>query len=385
MSRLKELLGDRLCIVFALDHYNPLGQIRSLGEAGVNPIFIAVNHRFDLGAKSKYVSKLHKVNSVEEGYDLLLHEYGHFSGEKRPLLFTSDDRTEGYLDERYDDLKDRFVFFNAGRTGRVTEYMDKKRILECAKRHGLNVLDTIVVERGEIPCEGGDFCYPIITKSISPNSGGWKSDVHICRSREELEIAYESIQSPTVLIQQYIEKKNEYCLDGFCACHGEVMFTSIESKYNYLIPGYYSPYMTVSNFTDEKIKKSLEGMMSEIGFEGIYSIEFLIDQNDNYWFSEINFRNSTWSYASTVAGMPLPVLWAETMLTGELPKDAYREIPNGFTAMVEPIDYSKRVKEGKTTAAQWLFDFKRCECPFYYSKDDSEPFFEMLSHWKELG
>ena len=232
---------------------------------------------------------------------------------------------------------------------------------------------------------GGGIEYPVITKSISPNQGGWKSDVHICRTQEELEEALAKIKSNRVLIQKYIEKKNEYCLDGICADHGRIMFSAIESKYNYLIPGYYSPYMTVANFKNREMKKSLEGMMAEIGFEGIYSIEFLIDQEDNYWFSEINFRNSTWSYAATVAGMPLPVLWAEAMLTGKLPEGAYKDIPDGFTAMVEPIDYSKRVKGGKTTAAQWLYDFKRCECPFYYSKDDPEPFMEMLSHWEELG
>ena len=112
---------------------------------------------------------------------------------------------------------------------------------------------------------------------------------------------------------------------------------------------------------------------------------FLIDQDDNYWFCEINFRNSTWSYAATIAGMPLPVLWAESMLTGKLPENAYKEVAEGFTAMVEPIDYSKRVKEGRASAAQWLYDFKRCECPFYYSKEDPVPFMEMLSHWDELG
>lgn len=381
MSNLKELLGNRLCIVFALDHYNPLGQIRSLGEEGINPVFIAVDHRFALGAKSKYLSKLHKVKTVEEGYRVLIDNYGMYRGDWRPLLFTSDDRTEGYLDERYDELRDRFVFFNAGKAGRVTEFMDKNKILECAKRHGLKVLDSIAVMRGEIP---SGLEYPIITKSISPNVGGWKSDVHICQNQLELKEAYSTIQAPTVLIQKYIEKKNEYCLDGFCANHGRIMFTAIESRYNYLIPGYYSPYMTVSNFKNVEMKKSLEGIMEEIGYDGIYSIEFLIDKDDNYWFSEINFRNSTWSYAATVAGMPLPVLWAKTMLTGRL-EDVYMEIPNGFTAMVEPIDYAKRVKGGKISAAEWLFDFKRCECPFYYSKNDPEPFYEMLSHWDELG
>ena len=155
MSRLLNLIGNRLCIVFALDHYNPLGQIRSLGEAGIKPVFIAVDHRFDLGAKSKYVSKLHKVKTVEDGYKVLLEEYGNFRDEERPLLFTSDDRTEGYLDERYDELKDRFLFFNAGEAGRVTQYMDKNLILECAIRHGLKVLNTVVIDKTQNLAGGG--------------------------------------------------------------------------------------------------------------------------------------------------------------------------------------------------------------------------------------
>lgn len=382
MTKLTELMGGRLCIVFALDHYNPLGLIRSLGEAGVRPVFIAVEHRLDLGAKSRYLSRLHKVKTVEEGYKILLEEYGHFSKDERPLLFTSDDRTEGYLDEHYDELKDRFVFFHAGQTGRVSVFMDKYRILECARKHGLKVLDSIVVKRGVVP---DGLVYPVITKSISPNVGGWKSDVHICHNSQELQKAYKTIAAPEVLLQRFIEKKNEYCLDGFCGEQGTNMFVATASRYNYLLPGYYSPYMTVSNFKEEELKPCLENMMAEIGFQGIYEIEFLIDQDDHYWFSEINFRNSTWSYAATAAGMPLPVLWAETVLTGKLPENCYKEIPEGFTAMVEPIDYAKRVKTGRSTAAQWLYDFKRCECPFYYNKDDPEPFMEMLSHWDELG
>lgn len=368
-------------IVFALDHYNPLGVIRSLGENGISPVFIAVKHRVDLGAKSKYLSKCHKVNSIEEGYKLLLEEYGN-EDDNLPFLITCDDRTTGYLDDHYEELKDKFIFFNAGETGRIQQFMDKNVILQLAKKHGLKILETYAVKRGEIP---ENLEYPIITKSISPNVGGWKSDVHICHSADELSQAYEKIEAPEVLIQKYIEKKNEYCLDGYCAKNGEVMFHAIASKYNYLIPGYYSPYMTLSELKDEEMKKSLEGMMKEIGFEGIYSIEFLIDQDDNYYFSEINFRNSTWSYASTKAGMPLPVLWAESMLEGAIDEEKYCSIPANFTAMVEPVDYAKRVETGKISLAEWLVDFKETNCGFYYSADDTEPFKEVVKYWKELG
>lgn len=48
-------------------------------------------------------------------------------------------------------------------------------------------------------------------------------------------------------------------------------------------------------------------MFSEIGFEGIFEVEFMGDADGKLWFLEINFRNSTWSLASMKAGMPLPI------------------------------------------------------------------------------
>ena len=62
-------INGHLCIVFALEHYNPLGQIRSFGSMGVNPIYISVKRRYEVATFSKYISKLHRVDSVEDGYE----------------------------------------------------------------------------------------------------------------------------------------------------------------------------------------------------------------------------------------------------------------------------------------------------------------------------
>ena len=369
-------------IIFAMDHYNPLGLVRSFGEEGIHSIVVAQKSRTDISRYSKYTKEYIAVDTTQEGYDWLLSRYQETEFEKRPFLLTCDDRTIEFLDNRYDEWKNRFIGFSGGHKGVITKYMDKYVILEAAKRHGLKILDTITVDKGEIP---ENIEYPIITKSISPVVGGWKSDVFICYSANELREAYEKIRAPKVIIQKYIEKKNEYCLDGFCAKNGEIMFTSIETTYNYLIKGYYSPYMTVKNFNKPELKKPLEDLMREIGFEGIYSIEFLIDQDDQMYFSEINFRNSTWSYASTCAGMNLPILWAEAMLSSEAPVNAIRDIPDGFMAMVEPIDYAKRVKTGQITEGEWLKDFKEAKCGYYYSADDPEPFYECVKKWDYLG
>lgn len=375
---------DHLCIVMAIEHYNPLGQIRSLGEAGVRPVYIAIKGKAKIASLSKYISKCHEVDTVEEGYHLLMKEYGEVATRTglKPFVFSSDDKGVGFLDLHYDELKDKFICFNAGKQGRINEFMDKHNILELAKKHGLNVLEARVCKRGEIP-EG--VKYPIITKSISPNVGGWKSDVHICYSEQELKQAYEMIEAPTVLVQKYIEKQNEYCMEGFAANQGKDVLIAIVSTYDYLLPDYYSPYMTVRSMENEQIRKALKGMFAEIGFEGVFEVEFLIDQDGTYYFGEINFRNSTWSYAATVAGMPLPVLWAETQEQGYMREDVRVSIRESFKAMVEPVDYAKRVKTGKINLAEWMGDFKESKCCYYYNAKDMEPWHMCVKNWEKLG
>lgn len=87
---------EREFIVLCGEHYNPLGIIRSLGEAGIKPIAIVKKNEFQLTSKSKYIKKLHFVNSIEEGFNLLLETY---ANEKcPPYVYTADDKTMTHID-----------------------------------------------------------------------------------------------------------------------------------------------------------------------------------------------------------------------------------------------------------------------------------------------
>ena len=365
-------------IVFAIEHYNPLGVIRSLGEKGEFPIYIAEKGKTQLASKSRYLSKCHYVDTVEEGYNLLLSEYG--NEKLKPYLIMTDDHTIGYLDDRYEEWKDKFVSFNAGCNGGINKYIDKGEILWLAKKCGLDVADTVVVKHGDIP---QNLQFPIITKSISPNVGGWKADVFICYCREELEEAYKKIKAPRLLLQKYIEKKNELEYYGFAINHGNDVFISIGVDFLYLIPGYYSPYMNVFIPPYPDIQEKISAMIREIGFEGIFSCEFVRDADDNLFFLEINFRNATWSYASTCAGMNLPYLWAESMDKGAIQEKAKVEFET-FQAMVEPIDFGKRVDTGKASIAEWAEDFRNAKCTYYYNHDDIQPYRVLYHEWEKL-
>lgn len=105
--------------------------------------------------------------------------------------------------------------------------------------------------------------------------------------------------------------------------------------------------MIIKNFDNKELEKKLNKIFECIKFEGICEVEFLVDKNDELYFLEVNLRNSTWGYSSTVAGMNLPILWSEAMLSHKLPKDKLKKF-KPFKAMAEDTDYYDRVKTKKS-------------------------------------
>lgn len=367
---------SHLFIVFGSEHYNPLGVIRSLGETGIMPIAIIVKESVKLASKSRYISTLYIVDTYEDGYQLLIDRYGDHDFSDRPFIITCDDKITSYLDKHYNDIKNKFYFINAGEQGRITFYMDKENINNLARKHGFNVAETYVVNRGEIP---EDIVYPVITKSISSTCGGWKDDVFVCENKKELEIAYSKIKSEVVLLQKYIEKQNELCIDGFSINQGKDFTITIAATYDYILPDRYSTLMTLTNLHDKDLWNRIGGLIKEIGYEGIFCIEFLVGQDGQLYFLEVNLRNSGWSYASTCAGMNMPYLWAVSMLKGEIPQDAYKKIPDHFKAIVELADFKTRVMGKHISLGKWIKELKSCQCYFYYNKNDKAPFWSSIT------
>lgn len=375
--------NGHLCIVFALEHYNPLNMIRALGENGINPVYISVKRRYEVATFSKYISKLHRVNTVEEGYKLLFDEYGTLAEQtgKKPYIVFSDDKSVGYFDEHYEEWKDKFITYNAGSNNRINAFMDKYEIQQLAKKHGFNVLDSYVISKEDALPEG--LWYPIITKDISPNSGSWKADVFICQNENELQEAIKKIESPLIMIQHFVDKQNELALEGYTINQGKDMHIVTEMTWKYLIQGYYSPYHDVKMFENKDMEAKLQAMFEEIGFEGVFEVEFLIDKDGTLYFMETNFRASAWNPTGKTVGMPLPYLWIKGMENGKIdPQDRKEFEP--FTSMSEVIDYAKRVEGGMCSFAEWLRDFKDAKCVYIYDKEDRGPWDEVIRNWENF-
>ena len=171
-------------ITFSEDHYNPLGVLRSLGEMGLQPIAILIAEKPCLVNHCKYIHKLHVVNNREEGLKILLSMYG--NEEFKPFLFCSDDKTTSFLDAHYDELIDKFYFYNAGEKGRITWLQNKDNITSIGTDAGLDVPKKEIVETGILP---KSLNYPIITKVLATTMGAWKGNAYVSENEDELKNA----------------------------------------------------------------------------------------------------------------------------------------------------------------------------------------------------
>lgn len=358
-------------IVIGADNYNTCGIIRSLGEAKLGFEAIIVKSKHVMASKSKYLKGKNVVicETAEDVVTILLQKKKKLSD--KAFLVVEGDHITGCLDLAYDLLIDSYIWNNCGEQGKLTKYLDKYTQVTIAKQCGINVLNSVVVETGgEIP---DNIDYPIITKAITSEIESWKSEVFICNNEAELREACKKIKSSKIMLQKYVNKTNEVTFDGFSIDNGKQQFIAIKSKYKYLLPDRYSYYLTAENCNDPVIEKQICDFMTLAGYEGIYCFEFIVDETGKLYFLESNFRNSGWSYAATCAGMPLPVLWIESMKTMRIDPNYRVEIPNDFTFMNDFADFRTRVLGHMTSIFSWIKEFISCNCKLDIGRKDPMP------------
>lgn len=359
------------CIVFCEDHFNPLGLCRSLGEAGLEPIVVIFGSKPYIIGRCKYVKRLYRLGSIEEAYNYIVKEFG--NEKYKPFLFTTADNTTEFLDMHYDEIVDKFYFNNGGRQGVLSYYMNKENICNVAEKCGIPKPKGVVVKRGEFP---KGLKYPVITKVTKSTLGAWKDDVYCCDTEEELQDAYKNIKADEVLVQEFIDKKNELCVDGISINGGEEVWFPFTSEYIRFLKKSYGEYMWIKPYTNEDVRKKIQNILKECHFSGIFSLECLIDKKDDLYFLEVNFRNSTWSYAYTWAGLNLPYQWMKSTLEGHIDYDSAKVRMEPFKAMTEPSDFiNSVVREHQVSLWQWIKDVKGCQVHYYYNKKDKMPLF----------
>lgn len=87
----------------------------------------------------------------------------------------------------------------------------------------------------------------------------------------------------------------------------------------------------------------------------------------------MNLRNSGWSYASTVAGMPLPILWAKSMINKNIDPSDIKPIKDEFVFIDDINDFKARVVGKRISFIKWVKEYSEADCKLTLGRNDLKP------------
>lgn len=218
---------NRKYVIFGGDGINPLGVIRSLGQEGIKTDVIRLRDSAHLASvdTSMYTGKSYLVETSDDVLQTLLDHYG--NEKQKTVLFFTDEGHSEICDNLYEQLKEKFIFYNAGKNGGVNHLNDKEVQCQLAQACGIRTPKYEVLKVGQLPTQ---VPYPVITKTLTSTEGRWKKDMIICHNEEELKTAYQEIEAERIMVEEYFDAPNEFDLKGFSINGGEQIYFTYQKR-----------------------------------------------------------------------------------------------------------------------------------------------------------
>lgn len=350
-------------------HHNTLGVIRALGERGIDfELIIYGSPSKHYVTSSRYV---HNYKAFKEPQDII--EYltnRDIASSKKSVIISCADIITEVLNKNHSILYDRYIYPGFNTPEQVDTLLDKSAMCTMAKKHGINSPAIWA-----LPADIKSVKYPCITKSYISSHGG-KESVLIINTIEQLK-AFVSKQSCTLFAQELVQKKEEIQLIGVSLRGGEEIIIPGMTKIIRSQPNTntgFLEYGPIDCFYQEIVNKSRE-LLTDYGYSGLFSIEFIRDCNDRIYFLEINFRNDGNAWCVTRAGINLPVIWIKACYNEDYTDEI--NVPNRILMMPEFQDI-KLLLQRKVSLFRWLKDWKQTSYFMEYDKQDKRPFFRYI-------
>lgn len=358
-------------IILGVNHQSTLGFVRCFGEAGIKPICVLYGVTDGLVFSSKYPSVVHWEPSPEACLNYIETHFSNLT--PKPFLFGSNDESASVINKRYNRLKKIFYVESAkDQEGEIVRLMDKWEIYREARVHGLKVEQTILLNKGaRIP---SDMDYPIFTKSIRTIDGG-KADEKICYNQDDLADFLKQCHSNTIMAQKFIEKKEEFNYFGY-ACNGMV-YIPYENHRPRSVAGALSGYHVFIPVVKNELYDKVESLMLSTGYNGLFTVEFLIDKNDNYYFMEVNFRHDGATYLLKPA-INIPLEYCRRVLGISCADN--RKLKKRIIGLREQVDYAQSVRTGKMSLTKWVYEFITADSRILFNLRDIGPVWYMIKN-----
>lgn len=362
-------------IVLGTNHYNTLGLIWSLGEAGHEVILLLYDTKNIFVNKSKYITKTIIIREGDNVVELIKHIASEM--DEKPIVFVSNDADATLLNAHYKELSD-YCFFEGGRPdGSINQYRDKDTGENLAFKCGFTIPKTATINNPD-EINSISLKYPIVVKANNSIHGG-KSAMHKCANKQEAEQFLQGLPNDyyPLQVQQFIEKEYEIMLLGSSLYGGKKLMCRVANKKirHYPNPmglGSYSESVDVKQYDDlQYLASKIALYMREIEYTGNFSAEFLYSKGE-YYFLEINLRNDGTSWLSTCSGFNLPDMVCHSFVDDNVTDEGCNFRKMFFMNIMADFNY---VKQREISFWKWLKQFNNDTCYSHYNKNDKRPFF----------
>lgn len=363
----------KIVIVFGNDHTNSVGVIQSLGKAGYKSVGLVYGFKSDFVKSSKYVDFVISGKDAQACINKVL-DVEFNTEEKIPIIATCD-MAALTLERNKERLKKRFLFEYA--TNYTLEFLAKKENqVQMAISSGFNVPKSWNLnDTKQIP---EDVSYPCLIKPLISCEGA-KSDIRVCRTREELERNLYSLDyTNKLLLQEYINHDYEISILGCGLSSGKCLIPAVENKLS-LYPKYVGLecLANMQPLEDGLLKTSIENLLSAIGYVGLFSVEMMhCKDNGKFYFTEINLRNDGAEAFVTKYGANLPLNHVEDLLG--LPLTKQTEYHPGY--YIWEMHHLSSVMCGDISIWTWINEILKSKGFLMSHKGDMKPFFIQFSN-----
>jgi len=365
----------RKVIVIGGVHHNTLGVIRSLGYQGIRPYVICTTTEKDPYILHSQYIKQFWIMREDKLVDFLVCTF--HDEEEKPIIIACADSLASLLDVNLNLLREYFLLPGSSVQGRLTKFMDKETMRNQAIQSGFLTPDSVVADlRSNTEIH---LPFPWIIKPLVSKNGS-KTDIRRIYNQQDWRQYKQEMHYEYVQVQKLIDKDFEYQLIGCSLSGGTIL----------IIPGvarcinpskvtntgflHYEP-LDGWNLPIESCRK----FMKAVGYEGLFSMEFLRGKDGKDYFMETNFRNDGNAICVTASGVNLPMIWVKYK-SGENINELNSIVCKSVYANPEFNDFYLMATRQISFSA-WLRDIKNTDVFMEFDGTDPKPFFVLLRQY----
>lgn len=220
--------------------------------------------------------------------------------------------------------------------------------------------------------------FPCLIKPLASAEGS-KHDIIVNYNPDELlkNTKKTLIHTPRLLLQQYINKSNDYTIIG-CGLRNGIIYVPYCNRKELIFPEKVGLESVVSVIdVPEDNKMQTQRFIQKIGYEGLFSIEFMWSEKDRqYYFIECNLRNDGCNDFVLKSGCNIPYIYYcdaigcldHNLLKSKCKNSRYIWEMHHYQSLI-----SKNISVGK-----WISDLIKSDGFLTYLKDDKKPFYKQF-------